>query len=83
MKDLEKEYAGFHETIFQERIRLYETQSNYLEAFLQQELIKLEAEKRGIDKDELIETEITSKIGEVTDRDIESVARERDIPPKK
>ncbi len=55
----------------------HEILSSVVKSQVQDKLIEAEAKKRGISRDELIETEVTSKVAAITDADIDAFYEER------
>jgi protein-disulfide isomerase len=79
LADLGKKYEELKRQIFELKEQDYKFKSMYLNNYLEEKLIELEAKKRNISIQELVEAEFRSKVKPVTDQDVLSFAKEKGL----
>jgi protein-disulfide isomerase len=78
--ELETKYPDLEKQLFRLEETGFRYKEMYLNDMLESRLIELEAKKRGIQPNDLINQEIKSKITPVTDQEVEAFGKDKNIP---
>ena len=78
--DLETKYPELEKQLFRLEENAFRYKEMYLNDMLENRLIELEAKKRGVQPNDLINQEIRSKVTPVTDQEVEAFGKDKNIP---
>jgi protein-disulfide isomerase len=78
--DLQTKYPDLEKQLFKLEENAFRYKEMYLGDMLENTLIELEAKKRDIPVEELVNQEIRSKISPVSDKEVEAFGKDKNIP---
>lgn len=78
--DLQTKYPELEKQLFRLEENAFRYKEMYLNDLLENRLIDLESKKRGVQANDLVNQEIRSKITPVTDQEVETFGKDKNIP---